>query len=275
VVGKYTDVTGSDAAGDCIDCLLGKYTDVSGSAGCIGCIAGKYIGVVGSDDAADCIDCIAGKYSDVVGSDAETDCIDCIAGKYNDVTGSDGTHGSNSGASSTAGWDCVFRQTVPNYKPIQDWRTFSPGDRSGDFSTLDELESSRHPDGKFTLKLVWPQRAGTNTQTWRQTSNPVTQTQSNGGVSGYESMSTPFSAMEWGGLEKGGSDSLLDGSVSSGYWWYAVGSFSPHEGGIPGPGTVETRVELWTLTPSSNELPGASYQDSEARLVHKQSSSCL
>ena len=145
----------------------------------------------------------------------------------------------------TPTWTCLFRQTVPNFKPADDWLRFSPNDRSGDFSILDEMESSRNADGKFTLKLVWPQHGGENTQTWRQTSNPVTQTQSHGGVTGYEPIDIHFTAQGWGGLEKGGSNSLLDGTASHGNWWYAVGSSVVHGGGIPGPGTAATQVELW------------------------------
>ena len=34
----------------------------------------------GSDEAGDCIDCVAGKYVEVTGSDEAGDCIDCAAG---------------------------------------------------------------------------------------------------------------------------------------------------------------------------------------------------
>ena len=152
-------------------------------------------------------------------------------------------------------WTCLFRQTVPNFKPVDDWLRFSPNDRSGDFSILDELESSRNADGKFTLKLVWPQHGGENTQTWRQTSNPVTQTQSHGGVTGYEPIDIHFTAQGWGGLEKGGSNSLLDGTASHGNWWYAVGSSVVHDGAIPGPGMVATQVELWASEYDAPAVP--------------------
>ena len=504
VVGRYIDVSGSDAVTDCIACVAGKYIDASGSGHCINCVAGKYIDATGSSQTSDCIDCVAGKYSDVAGSDAVTDCIDCVAAKYITLAGSDhasdcidcaaGQYGSIPGATGcndceagkfnavpavtdcascavgrytgvvgsdaetdcidcptgryglsswrdvrtmvqispgatyrrwhntqpsplqellgitaapnvesvitavfqspsnvcdycatemvaffrtpqagshvfkVAGnslahlyfgetqaeaegrapiasvpewtsarqwnkypgqtsapqilmsdtsyfikaiakegtgsdhlavavelpdgaqlapipvfrpadnfqylrtgspaahsWTCLFRQTAPNYKPLQDWLRFSPDDRSGDFSILDELEASRQPDGKFSLKLVWPQRMGDNTQTWRQTTNPVTQSQRNGGVIGYERIDVHFTAAGWGGLEKGGADSLLDGTVGHSNWFYAVGSSVAKNGGIPGPGTVETQVELWTVAtaaavcadcPSGKYVPG-------------------
>ena len=53
--------------------------------------------------------------------------------------------------------------------------------------------------------------------------NPVTA--GSGGVTGYEAVDAPFAGNYWGGLEYNGANSLLDGSVSQGNWWYAVGSY--------------------------------------------------
>jgi hypothetical protein len=39
--------------------------------------------------------------------------------------------------------------------------------------------------------------------------------------------------------------SYLDGSVNHGHWFYAVGSYVPYSGGIPGPTVVVQKVELW------------------------------
>ena len=64
---------------------------------------------------------------------------------------------------------------------------------------LDELERWRYPDGTFTLKIVWPDRAeehpGDNNQIWKQSSNPVTS--SAGGVEGYQSVDIHFTAAHW------------------------------------------------------------------------------
>jgi hypothetical protein len=66
---------------------------------------------------------------------------------------------------------------------------------------------------------------------------------------GYEGIDINFDAMFWGGLEYNGLHSLLDGSVSHGDWYYAVGSSNASvvagTPGIPGPGTVEQTVELY------------------------------
>jgi hypothetical protein len=43
-----------------------------------------------------------------------------------------------------------------------------------------------------------------------------------------------------------GGPSLLDGSVSHGYWFFAVGSNQAWGGGIPGgAGGAESQVEVW------------------------------
>jgi hypothetical protein len=63
-------------------------------------------------------------------------------------------------------------------------------------------------------------------------------------------MDIHFTAEGWGGLEKGGAFSLLDGTVSTSNYWYAVGSSEVHGSGIPGPGSVESQVELWVLSPA-------------------------
>ena len=51
----------------------------------------------------------------------------------------------------------------------------------------------------------------------------------------------------WGGLEKSGNSTFLDGSVSVGSWWYSIGSNSVYAStGVPaGNSTVEDRVQLF------------------------------
>ena len=69
-------------------------------------------------------------------------------------------------------------------------RSLNKNDPANDnYSILDEMESFRHGDGKFTLKLEWPYRLGQNSQTWRQTTNPLLST--GGGVVGYEVCGCP------------------------------------------------------------------------------------
>ena len=147
-----------------------------------------------------------------------------------------------------AGWTCVFRQTAGNYMPTDQWVRYNAGAATfpgQDFSILDELDRWRQADGKFTMKIVWPQRSGENSQTWRQTTNPVTATA--GGVEGYEAVQVNFNSQGWAGLEHGGSNSLLDGTVDDGNWYYAIGSGNEWGCGIPGAQDCESQVELWVL----------------------------
>ena len=84
--------TGSDAAGDCIDCAAGTYLESTGGSAagnCIGCAAGQYVEATGSTRPQACVACGAGKYVDVTGSSSQGDCINCGAGKYRLETGSD------------------------------------------------------------------------------------------------------------------------------------------------------------------------------------------
>jgi len=131
-----------------------------------------------------------------------------------------------------------------NYQPVDDWVHYNAdrADPNADFSVLDTLESYRQADG-FTLKIVWPDRAGDNTNVWKQTNNPVTDT--DGGVTGYEAIDCPFTSQHWGGLEHGGGSSLLDGSVDHQYWFYAIGSSAEYGCGIPGAQDCEGKVELY------------------------------
>jgi len=142
-------------------------------------------------------------------------------------------------------WTLVARQTYPVLFTKGEWSK-NPDDPSNDnYAILDRLETFRDPASKeFEFKLVWPDLQN---QTWKQTSNPVTKTSP--GADGYEAISAPYKANKWGGLEYGGTYSLLDGSLNHHNWFYAVGSFKEFRSGIPGPKTAVQRVELYVKTP--------------------------
>jgi hypothetical protein len=71
----------------------------------------------------------------------------------------------------------MLRQTAGLYQSATDWVNY-PGDGpDGDnYSVLDTLESCRAGDGKLDIKIVYPQMDGSPSNTWRQTTNPVTAT---------------------------------------------------------------------------------------------------
>ena len=121
------------------------------------------------------------------------------------------------------------------------------------------------------LKLVWPDIGGVPSAAneWKQVTNPVTA--SGGGVEGYEVVDVQYAGSNWGGLERSGISSFLDGSVGTDGWWFAVGTAAVFQGGIPGPDlTVVQSVELYAiclvpafdagwqwLAPSQLQLPAA------------------
>jgi len=82
----------------------------------------------------------------------------------------------------------VFRQTVPYYYGSTEWSKNPQNPFAENFAILDRLEDLRGAGG-FAFKLSWPGTSHSD-QVWRQTSNPVYGTE-NGGITGYESVSTP------------------------------------------------------------------------------------
>ena len=160
---------------------------------------------------------------------------------------------------SSSEWQLLFRQTVPTYQSKDAWRLHNENDPTNDnYSILSDIDDSfRGDDDKFHFKLVWPGSSLTQSQEWKQSSNPVTATSS--GVSGYEAIDIHYTGNYWGGLEYNtGSPSLLDGSVNHSNWWYAVGSTQSHGGGIPGGNsTVVQVVELYVYS-TSNDQPQTS-----------------
>ena len=111
------------------------------------------------------------------------------------------------------------------------------------YSILSRLEDFRSEDGQFEFMLEWPGHGhipGRNI--WRQASNPAVDP-----IEGYEPVDINYTGQRWGGLEynRHNDASLIDGSVNSGNWWYAVGARSSHGGGLPAQGAIASRVALW------------------------------
>merc|ERR1712098_17123 len=154
---------------------------------------------------------------------------------------------------SEGSWHLVFRQTFPfKFSKADNWaqaKSYNADDDTADnFSILGDLENFRSSeDDKFTLKLQYPESRlhGREVNVWKQTTNPVTATK--GGVEGYESINTPWTAKHWGGLEKNGRVSLLDGSVNKRWWYYAIGSARTWKGGYPSVVRSDKKVELYAF----------------------------
>lgn len=133
------------------------------------------------------------------------------------------------------------------------------------YSRLKWLNGLKGADGKYEFLLRYPlDSEGYNR--WKQTDNPCstfeTKTDNaNMKMPGYEAIHIDWTANRWGGLNlnssKNDGDCLIDGSVGTSIWYYAIGSWTKYNTGIPGPGSpfdavdiVELYVRYDTLTSS-------------------------
>jgi len=97
------------------------------------------------------------------------------------------------------------------------------------YSILDSLEAFRDVNGKFELKLCYPEFGIDYCNEWRQTSNPVTESS----ITGFEAISLSFTTSStngaWRGLGRNleiyESTTLIDDSPFSSGWYSAVGAF--------------------------------------------------
>ena len=136
---------------------------------------------------------------------------------------------------------------------LMDTNRLSVSDRKAEpnFAALHTLESFRGKDGKIELRQFWPDNEELQAQHWKQRSNPYQKRSA--GVEGYEAIDCPHSANNWGGLEAGHAEALLNGSVGD-FWFYALGSYAAWEGGIPGPSLVPIKcVELHAREPGDGK----------------------
>ena len=117
------------------------------------------------------------------------------------------------------------------------------------FSRLDELEEFKTEDGKFHLKIVYPELGGSNE--WIQTSNPVTEST----IEGYQSVTLDYELNglnePWGGLGlHTGDHGLITDTPTRTNWYMCIGCQHSWGGSetIPGPNSgtkAVTRVELY------------------------------
>jgi len=153
------------------------------------------------------------------------------------------------------GWTRIFRHNISAgyFASAAEALSSNPADpTNAKYSILNKLENFR-TQGRFYFRISWPGYAEKNI--WYQVSNPTQDT----AVSGYYPKSIQLTGNFWGGLELGNgsfgptnnNNSLIDGSVNSGNWWYAIGSFVAYgtPPGIPSTSTLSSggvpEVNLW------------------------------
>ena len=167
----------------------------------------------------------------------------------------------NQEPASPSAWHLLLRQTAPTVASDADWSCANPSSAmclaspsDPNYSAMGQLTESGQAlatnIGKFHFKLVW--NSG-EVQEWKQSSNPMTYKPNGddgaGGVLGYEEVAVHTNGCHWRGLEWSGSNALLDGSVTKGSYWFALGTHALFDAGLPGPcgGPASSSVELWVM----------------------------
>jgi len=133
----------------------------------------------------------------------------------------------------TSKWTLVFRQTLPHLWDFKDpWNVNSDDPHAEVYAILDQLEGFRAADGKFELKLMWPDYWNI----WTQTSNPAAATP----VSGYSPIDVRYTGENFGGLEwfdDGRNRTMIKGTIGTDDWYYSVGwegsSWGKNRAGFP------------------------------------------
>ena len=105
------------------------------------------------------------------------------------------------------------------------------------YSRLDQLEDFRTEDGKFHLKIVFPDLGGSNE--WMQTSNPVTDST----IKGFQPVKLDYQidghANPWGGLGLNtvNEQALISDTPTTEFFYMCLGCqiYYPSTGAIPGP----------------------------------------
>ncbi len=142
------------------------------------------------------------------------------------------------------GWTLVFRHDIAGGLFASDleadlFNQASPGLATQKYSILskiDELKSA----APYEFRLFYPNENVRNH--WTQTFDPRSGASPIRPVVGYTAINIDAIGSFWGGLEKSGTSTFLDGSVNHTNWWYSIGSQSSYPGGIPGPNTTAVQV---------------------------------
>lgn len=146
------------------------------------------------------------------------------------------------------GWTRLFvHKTSGGFWSGLDASSHNVDDPTADlYSVLEKLEDFRGGDGKFKLRINWPD-LGAGKNIWKQSLNPVTTPgmSPTNPVAGYEALDIDYTSNSWGGLDNSSGSTFLNGTVNHGNWYYSIGSNNIWSTGIPAYGAASTHVELW------------------------------
>lgn len=126
------------------------------------------------------------------------------------------------------------------------WDSLSQVSINGGYDELNKqtilYALNNYKNSNFEFLLQYSDLEGYNR--WIQTSNPVTTSES---VTGYKAIHIDWNQNNWKGLAKSNSGStLIDGSVGSSKWYYAIGAIKNSGDGIYSNDSVSSGyVDLW------------------------------
>ena len=146
------------------------------------------------------------------------------------------------------GWTLVFNHDVSggywaNDVEANEFNIASPGLATAKYSILSKLDEIKNA-AAYEFRLNYPTLGQRNH--WTQTFDPRSGVSPSSPVPGYTAINIDAAGSLWGGLELSGASTYLDGSVNHGNWWYSLGSIASYgAGGMPGPGVVVPRAQLF------------------------------
>ena len=129
------------------------------------------------------------------------------------------------------------------------------------YSILTHLEDFASFDGRYVMRIEWPETAVLGRNIWSQTSNPTSAP-----IAGYIGISIDHLSQGWGGLEPANrGQTWLNGSVGIANWFYSIGSQVPWNDppGVPAAATQAERVALW-VRPDDQRAGGTAVYTCEA-----------
>ncbi len=148
------------------------------------------------------------------------------------------------------GWTLIFNHDVIGGYWASDaqadfFNVSFPGITTNKYSILQKIDELQTTAGTYEFRLHYPDQAITNH--WSQTFNPRSGGSTTNPVAGYTAITIAANGSGWGGLERSGTSTYLDGVPSTGTWWYSLGSINSYAaGGMPGPNNIVVqRVQLY------------------------------
>lgn len=144
------------------------------------------------------------------------------------------------------GWTLVFNHNISGGFWLSDtqaneFNVGSPGLTTTKYSILSKLDDIKS-DSAYEFRIYYPTSNLRNH--WKQDFDPRSGPGTSP-VAGYVPINIQMTQNGWGGLERSGGSTYLDGSVGFGNWFYSIGSVFAWNGGLPANGTSVSAVQLF------------------------------